>query len=286
MKRFASFWHYAIDHGSETFLRQDNGREQENRVRRKKSERRFHMPSLGDLVPVADASAFIFTGSIARAGTSTISVLPVDAATVVVSVEDVIKAPLGLRGLAGREVTVQLLHPLAAGKYVFFADPLAVGSGIAVKERAHLEGTAGAQTEATEAVERGYAALIVRRAEAAFLVALGKVGTVRPLFTPAEQRKHVPWALAPFEIERVLKGKEKLRQVTLLGPHRGSKRLPRAPALRAGLRAILFLHHPPAEATESVPENERRGIAFIAEPSDIQPPDRLETIVQIINGAE
>ncbi len=244
------------------------------------------MPLLGDLVPVADASAFIFTGSIARAGASTVAVLPVDAGTVVVSVADVIKAPLGLRGLAGREVTVQLLHPLAAGQYVFFADPLAVGDGIAVKERAHLDGTAGAQTEAAEAVERGYAALIARRAEAAFLVALGTVGTVRPLFTPAEHRKRVPWALAPFEIERVLKGREKLRQVTLLGPHRGSKRLPRAPALRAGLHAILFLHHPPSEATEFVSENERRSTAFIAETSDIQPLDRLETIVQIISRAE
>ena len=87
------------------------------------------MPSYDDLGSVANASAFIFTGSITRAGASTVPALPTDANTVVVSVEDVIKAPAGLRNFAGREVTVQLRHVLSAGHYVFFADPLAVAKG-------------------------------------------------------------------------------------------------------------------------------------------------------------
>jgi hypothetical protein len=213
-----------------------------------------------------------------------VPVLPVDTATVVVTVEDVIKAPLGLRGLAGREVTVQLLHPLEAGRYVFFADPLAVGDGIALKERAHFD--ASVNKQAAEAVERGYAALIARRTEAAFLVALGTVGTVRPLLTPTEARGRVPWAAAPLEIERVLKGRGKPRRVTLVGPVRASKRLPQAPALRAGLHAIFFLQHPPQEAIDLLPEDERQAAAFIAGTSDIQPRERLETILQIIKGPE
>jgi hypothetical protein len=239
------------------------------------------MPSSDDLVPVADASAFIFTGSIVRAGASTVPVLPVDAATVVVSVEDVIKAPPGLR-FVGREVTVQLRHPLAPGHYVFFADPLAVGGGIAVKEREHLDAAARAQAEA--AVERGYAALIVRRAEAAFLVALGTIGEVRPLLTPVEAYGRVQWASAPFQIERVLKGGRKLRHLTLVGPSLIAKRLPRTPVLRAGVRAILFLQHPPQDAIELVPEDERQTAAFIAETSDIQPSDRLASIERILSA--
>lgn len=242
------------------------------------------MPSSDDLVPVADESAFIFTGSIARAHASTVSGHLVDASTVVVSVEHVIKAPPGLRGLAGREVTVQLLHPLAAGNYVFFADPLAVGEGIAVKERTHLDGKARA--EAVEAVERGFARLITRRAEEAFLVALGTVGPVRHLLTPVERYKRVSWAVAPFEVERILKGKGKPRHVTLIGPNPGSKRLPRTPALREGLRAILLLQRPPAEAIEHLPEEERQGAAFIADTADIQSPERLDIIAQIIKGGE
>jgi hypothetical protein len=241
------------------------------------------MPSPEDLVQLADTSAFIFTGSIARAGASTVAVLPVDETTVVVSVEDVIKSPLGLRGFAGREVTVQLLRPLAEGQYVFFADPLAIGNGIAVKERAHLH--ARERGEAAEAVERGYARLIQRRAEGAFLVALGTVGQVRPLLPPEERRGRVPWSLAPFEIERVVKGR-RARHITLLGPVPASKRLPRAPALRAGLHAILFLHRPPEDALELIDEEERQRTGFLAEPPDIQPPERLSTIIQILGEAE
>jgi hypothetical protein len=235
-----------------------------------------------DLVPIADESAFIFTGSITRAGASTVPVLPVDAATAVVSVDDVLKAPQGLR-FAGREVTVQLLHPLAAGQYVFFADPWAVGGGIAVKERAHLD--AGARADAEAALERGYNALIARRAEAANLVALGTVGALRRLFPPAERRGRVPWALALFEIERVLKGRGKLRRVTLVGPMHASKRIPRTPVLREGQRAILFLQRPPQEAIDVLPDEERQAAAFIAETPDIQPPDRLAAIERIIGPA-
>jgi hypothetical protein len=242
------------------------------------------MPSLGDLVPLADASLFIFTGSIARAGASTVPVVPAGATTVVVSVEDVIKLPLGLRDFAGSEVTVQLLKPLESGHYVFFADPLSVGNGIAVRERAHLE--ARDRGEVMAAVERAYAAKIARRVEEAFLVALGTEGEVRPLFPPEEGRGRVRWAAARFEIERVLKGKTRVRHVTLIGPLHATKRLHRAPALRAGRHAILILQRPPQEALELLPEDERQAAAFIADTSDIQPPERLDTITQIIGGKE
>jgi len=247
------------------------------------------MASLEELVPLADASAFIFTGSIARVGASTLPAVPADAETAVVSVEEVIKIPLGLRAFAGREVTVQLLRPLEEGRYVFFADPMSVGNGIAVRERAHFDATERAR--AAEAVERGYAELIERRAREAFLVALGTIGAVRPLLTPAERRGRVPWGLAPFEIERVLKGERefkgrKARRVTLVGPIGASKRLPRTPALRAGLHAILFLQRPPDDALALMPEDERQAAAFIADTSDIQPPERLETIMHILGRAE
>jgi hypothetical protein len=242
------------------------------------------MPSYDDLGFIANASAFIFTGSITRAGASTVPSIPADATTVVVSVEDVIRAPLGLRNLAGREVTVQLRHALSAGHYVFFADPLAVGEGIAVKERAHLDGRE--RREAVEAVEQGYAAQMAPRLAAAFLIALGTVGEVRPLLSPAERRGRVPWALARFETERVLKGKGKPRHMMLVGPIHASKLLPRAPALRAGLHAILILQRPPKDAIEKIPDDERQAAAFIADTSDIQPPDRLATLAQIISGSE
>jgi hypothetical protein len=241
------------------------------------------MPSLDELVTIAEAAVFIFSGSITRTGASTLSAIPVDANTVVVTVDEVIKVPDGLRNFAGSEVTVQLRHPLAAGHYVFFADPMAVGQGIAVREVAHLEGRERA--DALAAVERGYTARMAPRLEAAVLVALGTEGEIKPLLPPAERRARVPWALARFEIERVLKGR-KLRHVTLVGPVPASKRLPRAPALRAGRYAILILQRPPEGAIEHIPEDERKGALFIAETADIQPPERFEILTQIIGATE
>lgn len=242
------------------------------------------MPSLDELVTTTEAAAFIFSGSITRTSTSTMSAVPVDANTVVVTVDEVIKVPAGLRNFAGSEVTVQLRHPLAVGHYVFFAGPMAVGEGIAVRELAHLEGRERA--DAMVAVERAYTARMTPRLEAAVLVALGTEGEIRPLLPPAERRGQVPWALARFEIERVLKGNGTLRHVTLVGPVPASKRLPRAPALRAGRRAILILQRPPEEAVEHIPEHERKGALFIAETADIQSPERFEALTQIIGATE
>jgi hypothetical protein len=241
------------------------------------------MASIDDLAPIAAESAFIFTGSIAQTGAPTAPVPSGDGTTAKVSVEHVIKAPLGLRGLAGREVTAQLLHPLAPGRYLFFADPLSVGASIAVKERAHFDAEEREVAEA--AVERDYAARMAPRLEAAFLVALGTEGEVRPLVSPAERRGRPPWAMARFEIERVLKGR-KLRRVTLVGPIHASKHLPRAPALRAGRHAILILQRPPEDAMERLPEEDRQTAAFIADTYDIQPPDRLEALERIIRGSD
>ncbi len=79
-------------------------------------------------------------------------------------------------------------------------------------------------------MERGYAALLIPRLEAASLVVLGTIGDVTPAFPPSERRGRVPWALARFDIERVLKGPRARRRLTLIGPSPASKRLPRPSA--------------------------------------------------------
>ena len=237
------------------------------------------MASIDELASIANSSAFIFTASISGpAGAAT----QTDHRTVTVMVRDVIKAPAGMRGLVGREVTVHLRDPLSEGHYVFFADPVSVGGTITVSETAHLDAEQRGDAEA--AMERGYAALLTPRLEAASLVALGTIGDVTPVFPPSERRGRVPWALARFDIERVLKGPRARRHLTLIGPSPASKRLPRSPALRAGVHAILLLQRPPEEATEHIPSGERQAAGFIAETSDIQPPDRAEDLVRILGA--
>jgi hypothetical protein len=237
------------------------------------------MALIDELAAIASSSAFIFTANVT--GPADMA-RDTDHRTVTVVVRDVIKAPVGMGGLVGREVTVHLREPLSGGNYVFFADPVSLGSTITVREIAHLD--AEQRHDAEAAMERGYAARLTPRLEAAWMVALGTIGEVTPVFPPSERRGRVPWALARFDIEAVLKGRAR-RHLTLIGPSPASKHLPRAPALRAGVYAILLLQRPPEEAMEHVPAGERQAAGFIAETPDIQPPDRAEELVRILGAA-
>ena len=231
------------------------------------------------LIPLADSSVFIFVGSIGPGSMRE----EAPAGRYPVAVHQVIKAPLGLVGNLKGTVTVQMSQPAPHGRYVFFADPISVGAHITLKERAHLEVTMLEQVVA--AVTDGYVARLEPRLKEAFLVALGVVGEVRHLTKPAERRGRVPWAHAPFEIERVLKGR-KAKHIALVGPNPASKRLPRAPALRAGTRAIFILQRPPQEALELLGEDSRQSVGFAADTFDIQPPERLDLIERTLGHGE
>ncbi len=238
------------------------------------------MTLIDEFAHIANSSAFVFSAEIGEPEPAGDTAGHRDDRLVTALVRHVLKAPDGLRGLAGREVTVQLSDPLSEGHYVLFANPVSVGATIVVRETAHLDEEQRGEAEA--AIERGYAERLGPRLEAAWLVALGTIGEVTHVFPPAERRGRVPWALARFDVERVLKGPSSRRRVTLIGPSPASKHLPQAPALRAGVRAILLLQRPPEYALEHVPKGERQAAGFIAETSDIQPPAREEDLARIL----
>jgi hypothetical protein len=234
------------------------------------------MSSDETLASIADSSAFVFIADVAGSQART------QDRSMTVTVRAVLKAPAGMSGLDGREVIVQLDQPLSARRYVFFTDLVAAGGTLIVRETAHLD--AELRDDAEAAVAQGYAARLGPRLEAAWVVALGTVGDVAAVFSPAEQAGRVPWALAPFDIERSLKGSRSRRHLTLIGPSSVSKRLPRSPALRTGLHAVFLLQRPPDEAMEHIPSGDRQAAGFIAETSDIQPPERAEQIARILGS--
>jgi len=217
------------------------------------------------LVRLAGQSPFIFGGEVVSEG-----------ASAGVTVDEVIRVPEGMTGFAGSRVTVLLEHPLSRGRYIFFADPYAVGGSVEVRERGHVDGDDAERVR--EALRASYARRMEERFEAAALVVLGRMGEVRAL-TEGRPRG-IPWAVATLEMERVLKGPAKQHHVLVLGPRYASRRLPPAPPLRAGLRAIFFLTHAPHEAMELVGDN-REGTFHIATSWDIQPAERLEEIEKI-----
>jgi hypothetical protein len=235
--------------------------------------------------PEAYAAAFIFTGTIERTGAATMTPLPIDERTAIVSVDDVVQAPPGMRSFAGRQVTVGLLAPLAAGRYVFFADLWAVGKGIAVRERAHADASAQtARVPIAAALEDVTVKALTARAQEATLIAVGTLGEVRQLTSLQPRPKGVPWALATLTVEQVVKGPAGTRAVPVVGPRYASKFLVTAPPLRLGVRAIFLLRQPPPDALAVVPAPDRASARFVAASADIQPVERLASLVSIVTG--
>jgi hypothetical protein len=244
------------------------------------------VPVDANLDSLAASSPFIFIGSIVRTAASSPSMPPAEPSSVVVGVEDIIQLPAGLTGLTGGEVTVRLQQPLAPGRYVFFAVPWAVGRSFVVEELGHLDATSPlVREQVVAALEGAYENRLTQRIGAATLVALGRVGAVHGLGSGGGGREDVmEWAVAPLEIERTLWGDQQRHQVLLIGPRVASRHIPSAPALQAGVQAIFILRPPPREAADALPEADRERALFIAEPSDIQPPERLLTVDQIARG--
>ena len=134
-------------------------------------------------------------------------------------------------------------------------------------------------------LESGHKENLTARWRAASLVVLGTTSEVRPLSDPHERPKGAPWALASLRVEQVLKGDSKTEYVTLLGPRYSSRHVPMLPPLKPGVRAIFFLQPAPQTAIAAAkPPQSPEGLLVIATTADIQPPERLATVVQI--GAE
>jgi hypothetical protein len=83
-------------------------------------------------------ASFVFGGTVQRAADSSLSAIPAGPATAVVRVERVYFAPPDLANQAGQEVTVIYAEPAGteqeSGARVFFADPVAYGETLAVRE--------------------------------------------------------------------------------------------------------------------------------------------------------
>jgi hypothetical protein len=125
------------------------------------------MASIDELASIANSSAFIFSAKILGPASAAAHT---DDRTVAVLVGDVIKAPAGMGGLAGRDVTMHLRDPLSEETFVLVADPVSVDGTIPVRETADLD--AERRGEAEAAMERGDGARLAPRLGAASLAHL------------------------------------------------------------------------------------------------------------------
>jgi hypothetical protein len=220
--------------------------------------------------PQPPKATFIFKGTIRSLKQTTMPNVPVDDATVVVHVDQVLEAPRSLARLAGNDITVRLSKgPKVAPKqqFVFQAAGWIFGRSVAVLSLSHdavSATSAPAAGVATDPVQRKRNRDLEGRVAEADLVISGKVLVVRlpgsglPAASAPEparpESEHKPeWREAVVAVEKVHKGSGAATQVTLRFPNSKDVAWFRAPKFDVGQQGYFILHKPTAEAAAAAP---------------------------------
>ena len=220
-------------------------------------------------------SQFVFEGSVAGVGRSTVASVPPDDHTVVMTVGRVLHAPAAIARSAGSDVTVQLLPGsprLALGdSAVLFTTAVAFAEGIVVAEVGRTSvGLAGdttmaAGTAATRSGARSGRAHPVlaaaqemadedlrRHADEAAAVVVGRVVSVAKA-GPLSTSEHDPdWWKATIKVDSTARGDAKGR-IAVLYPNSYDVHWASVPKPQAGQEGMWVLHATPPERVALAP---------------------------------
>lgn len=257
------------------------------------------IPPDAEADPVADLvrrSGFIFRGTILQKGEATMPGVPVDAATAVVKVQEVLYAPPGLDDFTGWTITVQLPEPdvVRAGEpAAFFTRTWIFGASLAVRATGVLpvgqpggfgydagQLAARVSEEAQEAADE----TLLRRLGAARWVVVGTVVSATPARVPAlaltEITEHEPdWWIARVAVQSVEKGVGRPGELEVLFPHSDDVAFHRNPKLSPGQERLFILH-------EGEMLKRSRGLSGLTalDPLDVQDPGELDRVRRLLQG--
>lgn len=194
------------------------------------------------------AAQLVFRGTVRKAGASNLNAIEPAGDTAVVRVDEVLKAPVGLEDLTGREVTVKLRQPGSAepgAQEVFFTRGWLYGESLGLVEVGRTAGETGALRSRVAAASRREREETIReRLGRAALVVAGKVVETRPAAIQQEGfSEHDPqWWEAVIEVDTVLKGPLPQKRIVLLFPASTDVIWAEAPKPEAGWDAVWLLY--------------------------------------------
>jgi hypothetical protein len=238
-------------------------------------------------------SSFIFAGTVASVGQSSLGVLPGQPGLAVVRFERGFRVDPVLGKLDGRPITVRVASNEAATgavrpgqRLVFFTTAWVHAEEIAVVELGRLP----ADTKTEQEISRAVSALpeqhLSERVQHAVLIVHGTVTDItRATDVPSTGSEHDPlWMRAVIEVKEVLKGQPdrlaargRPAQAVLLFPGSQDRAFRNAPRPKEKQDAIFLLHAGAGELPAD---------AHIApDPADIQPPGARANIRRMIGGA-
>ena len=236
-------------------------------------------------------SSFIFAGTVASVGQSSLRALPAQPGLAVARFDRGFRVDPVLGKLDGRPITVRTAaNEAAAGtlrpgqRFIFFTTAWVHAEHIAVAELGRLPADGKTEEEVDQAVAALPEQHLAERVQHAVLIVHGVVASIaRAPDVPRTGSEHDPfWMRAVIEVSEVLKGEagkptaRSRAQVVLLFPGSQDRAFRNAPRPHEKQEAIFLLH---AGAGVLPPE------ARIApDPADIQPPRARTTIRRLIGA--
>ena len=207
------------------------------------------MPEPAEL---AAKASFIFRGTVQQLNASTIAEVGDKSKTAVVRVDETMQAPQVLSHYTGKNVTVQLAEPIAAGaQAVFYTNAWLFGNdGVAVKSMGHAApdpATLALHPAGSDPVTNLENRDAKAQFDAAETVVTGTVTSVR--LVPEAQanrpgREHDPdWREATIEVAETHKGVGE-KEITVRFPASHDRIWHKVPKLKAGDKGQFVLHKP------------------------------------------
>jgi hypothetical protein len=232
---------------------------------------------------------FIFAATVVKLGVATVPNFEVQAGTVVVRVNRVLRTPEVVGNLSGKEITVQLKDPQGVkvgDEAIFFARGLVYAESIAVGEVAPRQtitelGRAEQVARVTDVVGRLPDLQVQAHAVEADLVIVGKVISVRLVTaqTGGPVTHHDPnWQEAVVEVESVEVGSLDQKSVVFLFPSSQDVKWHQVPKFQVGMEGVFLLHRRQIEEL-------KQECNVVLDPLDFQPRSRLEGIRRALKGS-
>jgi hypothetical protein len=241
--------------------------------------------------PSMDEQAkFVFHGTVKKVGAATAGLALADKKNLaVVHVDEIVRSPEVLRGVVGRDITVQLgeKEKVKNGEQAtFYTKGWLFGQSIAVQSVGHEKVARPKVTAAIRAAAPAHSVAafqsqaIEHRAEGAKLVVSGRVvavgapATTRTLAARASDQsgpisEHAPfWTEAVVEVDGVHKGKTDAKHVVVRFPGSTDVRWHKAPKFKVGDEGVFMLRDDNVSGGTRASASLGRAAAAMASPGD------------------
>lgn len=249
------------------------------------------MPKKANTASLRQDASFVFKGTVLKLKATATTEIPKSDRTIVVRVDEIVRAPESLAQYNGQEITVQLAgrKKVAKGQQlVFYTNGLLYGESLAVESVDHAVPEtvhAAAATVVPDPVRNMVERDVRSRAATADAVISGRVTSVRvPSDVVAahsavageapKQRisEHDPdWRIAEVQVDQVHKGSHTAKTAEIRFPSSDDVMWHYAPKLRSGYEGLFILHKAEREkaAARAAPTQDS-GEYVCLNPADFQ----------------